>query len=136
MSAREVEYLRNRLNWAEKRVKFAWAKYYNQVHQQLQDAHAHYTVVVRTSDDVSIPEHIKKELKDMASSLKKQWECPICMGFIEEDNLEITNCGHYYCKPCLAQWIQSEKDRHADKWKCGMCNRKHKFPEAGEPEDG
>jgi hypothetical protein len=126
------EALRNRLQWMQKRVKFAWAKYYEQVNQRLHDAHVHVVRVTETGNDASIPEHIKEELRSMASALKKQWECPICMGFIEEDALEITNCGHYYCKECLGGWKRSEKERGADKWKCGMCNRKHKFTDDDE----
>lgn len=127
-----MESLRNRLQWAQKRVKYAWAKYYEQVHGRLHDAHVQYVVVSRNSDDVAIPEHVKQELKNMASALKKQWECPICMGFIPEDALDITNCGHFYCRDCLAAWKQTEKTRGSSKWACGMCNRKHKFTDDGE----
>ena len=51
-----------------------------------------------------MPEHIKEELKNMAKELKKKWECPICYDFIADEQLLITNCGHYYCVPCLESW--------------------------------
>ena len=51
--------------------------------------------------DATIPTHIKEEFLKMGAELKKTWECPICIDMIQPDNLEITNCGHYFCKPCL-----------------------------------
>jgi ubiquitin C-terminal hydrolase len=130
-----AEQLRVKLNYANKRVAFAWAKYYAEVNRELVEDRRHwilYTTVSTPSDDVKIPEHIKEEMKAMATALKKKWECPCCMEFIADDALEITNCGHYYCKECLAQWKATEKARGAEKWKCGMCNRKHKFKEDDE----
>jgi hypothetical protein len=126
-----ADQLRQKLIYANKRVAFAWAKYYEEVNQQLHADHAHYIVYnnVAAADDVAIPAHIKDEMRAMATALKKKWECPVCMDFIEDANLEITNCGHYYCKPCLAEWKATEKARGEAKWKCGMCNRKHKFKE-------
>lgn len=128
-----ADQLRQKLIYANKRVAFAWAKYYEEVNQQLHADHAHYIVYnTVVSDDVAIPAHIKEEMKAMATALKKKWECPVCMDFIADDNLEITNCGHYYCKPCLTEWKATEKARGEPKWKCGMCNRKHKFKEEDE----
>jgi hypothetical protein len=120
---------RNQLHFANKRVSFAWAKYYEQVNRQLHDDHDHYDRFNRVADDKEVPEHIKTEMKTMATALKKKWECPVCMDMIEDADLEITNCGHFYCKPCLTGWKQTCKDRGDAKWSCGMCNRKHKFGE-------
>ena len=121
--------LQRRLEWANKRTKFAWAKYYEQVNGALHEAHEQYDRVERWSapDDVSIPAHIKQEMKEMAKALKKQWECPVCADFIADGDLVITNCGHYYCKACLDQWKATEQRNGNPKWTCGMCNRKHKF---------
>jgi hypothetical protein len=121
--------LQTKLQWANKRVAFAWAKYYEQVNNALHDDWIHYNDYNRVADDRSIPEHIKVELKEMAKALQKKWECPVCMDFIADGVLDITNCGHYYCKPCLEAWKKAEKDNGKDKWSCGMCNRKHKFNE-------
>lgn len=122
--------LQTRLDYANKRVKFAWAKYYEQVNHALHDAHDNYNTFNRVADDMAIPEHIKAEMKEMAIALKKKWECPVCVDMIADDNLEITNCGHYYCKPCLTAWKKACKDRGDPKWKCGMCNRSHGFGDA------
>jgi hypothetical protein len=122
-----AQQLQNKLDYANKRVKFAWAKYYQSINEDLHEAHIHYTTFNRVADDRAIPEHIKTEMKEMAAALKKKWECPVCMDMIEDEQLEITNCGHYYCKPCLQSWKNAEKARGEDKWKCGVCNRKHGF---------
>ena len=117
--------LQTRLDWANKRCKFAWAKYYESKNEQLNADHEHYDTFNRVADDKAIPEHIKTEMIAMANALKKKWECPVCMDMIENDNLEITNCGHFYCKPCLEQWKQASQQRGDAKWKCGLCNRSH-----------
>ena len=112
---------------ANRRVKYAWARYYAVINADLHEANVNHVVYVRMADDREIPEHVKTELRAMASALKKKWECPVCTEMIEDDHLEITNCGHYYCKPCLATWQQTEKDKGKQDWKCCSCNRTHKF---------
>ena len=71
-------------------------------------------------------------MREMAIALKKEWECPVCLDMIASDNLEITNCGHYYCKPCLAQLKQSQKTAGKEKWECAVCRRKHGFKDDDE----
>jgi len=119
--------LQQKLDWANKRCKFAWAKFYETIHDRLHDDYQQYNTINRVADDRSIPEHIKGEMKEMAKALKKKWECPCCMDFIAEDELEITNCGHFYCRGCLTDWKTASKNRGDAKWKCCMCNRQHKF---------
>jgi len=124
-----VEQLRTKLLYANKRVAFAWAKYYDEVNRELRSDHRHYELYTRTSSDVSIPSHIISEMKEMAAALKKKWECPCCLDFIEDDALQITNCGHYYCKECLEQWKGTQKTNGKEKWECAVCKRKHKYKE-------
>jgi len=124
-----MEQLNQRLVWANKRVSFAWAKYYEAIRRDLNDDWGNYRTFNRVADDREIPEHIKNEMKEMAAALKKKWECPVCLDMIENADLEITNCGHYYCKGCLDGWKAAEKARGETKWKCGCCNRKHGFTE-------
>jgi hypothetical protein len=124
-----AQQLQNKLDYAKKQKAFAWAKYYEQVNDALENDHHNYETFNRVADDMAIPPHIKEEMKAMAIALKKKWECPVCQDMIEDGNLEITNCGHYYCKPCLTAWQTQCKNRGDTKWKCGMCNRSHKFDE-------
>jgi hypothetical protein len=98
-----------KLDWSKKRCKFAWAKYYETLNQAHDTDHAQHRAITRVVSEDAIPAHIKAELKEMALTLKKKWDCPICLEFIPDGTLEITNCGHYYCKPCLTQLQASEK---------------------------
>ncbi len=103
---------------AENQRRFAWAKYYEVVRDRHGTDYHHYQTMTRYVAEDNIPEHIKTEIKTMADQLKKVWDCPICLDFIPTENLEITPCGHFYCKPCLAQLKQQEDA------KCGICRRK------------
>ena len=107
-----------------KKTKFAWAKYYGVIRNDLEEAHTihtSYTNMLKPSEE-KIPQHIINTLKNMAEELKHKWECPICLDFIETNNLEITNCGHYYCKECLKTHIQNTDE---EKWKCCVCRKQH-----------
>jgi hypothetical protein len=138
MAQPTVESLTNKLTYARKQKAFAWAKFYEQVNGNLHDDHGNMVVYERIVEDRSIPVHIKNEMKEMALALKKKWECPICKEMIEDGQLEITNCGHYYCKPCLAQHIAYQKTQvdarqvRFAKWSCATCRRKHSFKEDDE----
>jgi rubrerythrin len=119
--------LQNKLLYANKRVKYAWAQYYNTTTAMILDAHFNRDAYIRIVSDNAIPTHIKDELKSMADALKKKWECPICLDMIESNDLDITNCGHYYCKECLKSLIKTFSDAGKDKWDCSICKRKHKI---------
>jgi hypothetical protein len=108
---------------------FAWAKVYENHRENNERDRRYYDTLVRRTDDVAIPQHIKDELLTMAKELHKQWECPICMEFIPHDAIALTNCGHLYCKACLTSWKQTERNAGKNKWKCAVCNRHHKFNE-------
>ena len=120
--------LQTKLRFAQNQRAFAWAKYYTAINQAHDDDHGHYEVVRVIADDAGVPEHIKTQMKEMATALKKKWECPVCLEFIPDGQVEITNCGHIYCKPCLKAWQDAEKAQGKAKWECGVCKRKHGFP--------
>jgi hypothetical protein len=122
-SKMNVEQLTQKLQWARKQKSFAWAKYYEQVNGALHNDHGNVVVYERIIEDAGIPPHIKEEMKQMAVALKKKWECPICMEMIDDGQLEITNCGHYYCKACLDMYQQQQKRENPNKWKCAVCRR-------------
>lgn len=119
--------LATQLASARRQRAFAWAKYYEQVNGSLTDAHVHHATYTAAAAEDAIPSHIKLQLKEMATALKKKWECPICLDMIDDGDLDITNCGHYYCKPCLAQLKTSQKAQAKPKWECAVCRRKHGY---------
>jgi len=129
-SAPTIPSLQAQLAATRKRVSFAWAKFYEATNADHHGAVVQYTVFNTIRDDVAVPEHIKATFKEMSDALKKKWDCPICMDMIPDGELEISNCGHFYCKPCLT--ALKAHARTADpspnaKWQCGVCRRKHKL---------
>jgi hypothetical protein len=119
--------MENAITAANRRTKFAWAKYYEIANQHHHADFQHYRTLEHAADDREVPAHIKEELKNMAKELKKKWECPICYDFIADEQLVITNCGHYYCAPCLDGWKHHEQEQGKTKWMCGVCRREHKL---------
>jgi hypothetical protein len=101
-----------------KQRAFAWAKYYEAMNTQLGTDHRYYTTI--TSAVESFPAHVKTEMEEMAAALKKRWECPVCLDFIASGSLEITPCGHYYCKDCVGS-IKAGPEP-----KCAICRKKLK----------
>ena len=130
MSAPTVASLTQKLSYANKRVAFAWAKYYEATNADHHNAIAQYTRLIANSYDPAIPAHIKTVLLEMSAELKKKWSCPICLDIIPDGDLAITNCGHFYCSDCLdtlkAHARTSDPSANA-KWECGVCRRKHKI---------
>ena len=112
--------MQQQLEYAIKGRKFAWAKYYEMVNQAHRQDGGHYRKIQNLTND-AIPTHIKTMLTDMAQELKMKWECPVCLDFIADGSVAITNCGHIYCTPCLEQL---KKITTGSKWKCAMCKRK------------
>ena len=53
-----------------------------------------------------VPPHIITLVKDQYETLNlfygQKYECPICVDEIFGSNLHITKCGHFFCKPCIA----------------------------------
>lgn len=115
----------NKFQFAVRGRKYAWAMYYRATNDAHDQDHLQHQVLERVVAEDSIPTHIKTELKTMATQLKKKWECPVCLEFIPDGNLEITNCGHFFCKPCLTQIKQTAVLAHEDKWSCAVCRKKH-----------
>lgn len=104
---------------------YAWAQYYRITNEAHDQDHAHYGMLTTTVTLETIPTHIKAELKSMADQLRKKWECPVCLEFIADGTLQITNCGHFYCDACLGQMKQISRDRGDTKWCCAVCRKKH-----------
>lgn len=123
--AQNIQTLQNQLLWARKQKSYAWAKYYESINRHLVGDRITYQIINRTCEEM--PTHIKNEFKEMAMALKKKWECPICLDFIADDALEITNCGHFYCKPCLKQLIETQKTAGDAKWECATCRKTHNY---------
>ena len=100
-----------------RKFKWAYAQYRSEMNDNHRDVYVHYTRVRTIANDVTIPPHIKAEFLEMSDALKKQWECPICLDFIPSGELDVTQCGHKYCKNCLTT-LKAQPDP-----KCAVCRR-------------
>ena len=125
----EVDRIRNQLNYSKKQTAYAWANHYVYVEKQLIDAIDNRRRLTQVETEEAIPTHIKEQMKEMATLLKKKWECPICLNMIEDGQLEITGCGHFYCRSCLDLHQQASKAQGEPKWKCATCRKKHNYKE-------
>jgi hypothetical protein len=59
--------------------------------------------------------YIKKEMEDITYLLSNPYNCPICIELIPKGELDITNCGHKYCKKCLTKLKEMPEP------KCAIC---------------
>lgn len=111
----------------EKRRKFAWAKYYEAMNRELEHAHIVVGMVQPylaqplgrfESRPTNMPTHITNDFYEMARSLNKTFECPICMEMPPtKEEMVITFCGHIYTKACLEQ-LKSQPSP-----KCAICRK-------------
>jgi hypothetical protein len=62
-----------------------------------------------------IPPHIKQDV--IKSCIKK--DCNICLCEIEKDNINLTDCGHFFCVGCVGVWLETHDD-------CPTCRYKIK----------
>jgi len=112
--------LQQQNNSLKRQKAYAWGKYY----QAMNESHIqNYYNVERVNQMTEIPEiptHIKDELKQYITELRKEIDCPICLMMIDPNNLKITNCGHKYCTECYSTLESSTN-------KCAVCRKKLKY---------
>ena len=110
----------NTLESMRRRVKFAWAKYFEvnrEAHDLFVAYHQQLKKISQAVGEATLPLHIKAEIEEMAAAMKKQYECPICLDMIESGQLDITNCGHKYCVSCLTTLLRQPEP------KCACCRK-------------
>ena len=56
------------------------------------------------------------ELED----LRKEIECPICYEVINNNELQLSNCGHKFCKTCYDRILRDSNE-------CAVCKKKLKW---------
>ena len=113
-----IQQLQNKNRSLEKSKKFAWGKYYGEINNSLE---TNTTQFIQMNSFVEfIPVHIKDEYIKMLDDLKKNIECPICMEIINTGDLQLSNCGHKYCKKCFDRIL-------VDSNKCAICKKQLKW---------
>tara|TARA_R110000787_G_scaffold197875_2_gene309066 strand:- start:602 stop:961 length:360 start_codon:yes stop_codon:yes gene_type:complete len=106
----------------ERKAKMGWAKYFALLNEQ----HERDLVAVTILKEVVVkemPEHVRVELVALLTEAKKKIDCPICLDEIPPGEIDMTQCGHKFCKTCLAQ-VKSQPDP-----KCSICRTKIYVPQ-------
>ncbi|XP_067943753.1 uncharacterized protein [Watersipora subatra] len=49
---------------------------------------------------------LEKEAVDRNRS-RVETQCPVCLDEVEEDKVQLSLCGHHYCKECFNDWMKS-----------------------------
>jgi hypothetical protein len=104
----------------ERKARVGWAHYYEEVQRMQAQAVTMNArlAALRTKmlSEPTIPTHLKDEYVEMCVALGKPFECSICMETPPASNVDISSCGHRYCKPCFVKL--KENSRY-----CGVCRR-------------
>ena len=93
----------------DNRRKMGWAKYFqaeNDNHtRQVENYGEQMEVFSQIEVIESVPQFIKDEMEQMIVKLRLEIECPVCMDIIDAEGgqLEITKCGHKFCKGCITR---------------------------------
>jgi len=101
---------------AEKRIKFAWRKYYESENDHLSTNTQQVNLlqqVITSEAAEELPLILVNELKEAMVVLKKEIECPICYETLNTETIKFAPCGHKYCKTCYEK-IDT----------CAVCRRK------------
>jgi len=100
-----------------KKAKQGWAFYYRlmEAEHQTQVIYSERLIEVSTQE---MPEHIKTEILDLLSQVKAKVDCPICLEVIPEGQIDITKCGHKFCKSCLLEVKRRPNPE------CSICRKK------------
>ena len=102
-----------------KKTKYAWAMYFNEINERHEHDLTSYQTrqtQIQTYAEI-LPLHLLKEMRELLKKDKQVIDCPICLEVIDMDSLQITTCGHKYCKTCLDQLKKMPSA------KCALCKK-------------
>ena len=101
----------------EKKAKMGWAKYYS----LLEEDHSQQVIYSERLVEVStkeMPEHIRRELISLLEQVKKKINCPICLDVIPTGEIDMTQCGHKFCKTCMNKLKETPQPQ------CSICRKR------------
>ena len=104
----------------DKQRRVAWAKYFEELNRNHDQSVQRFIKVKEVVETEATPQFIIDELKEMYDALKKEVECPICMEVIPHGKIEITKCGHKFCKDCYDKLVATSNE-------CAMCRKQIKW---------
>jgi hypothetical protein len=107
--------LTRKLSYSKKQTAFAWGKFYEEC-RVLQQSNINSYEVVSAVPVEELPVHLQNEMREYVKKLKLEIDCPICLEVINPNQLEITRCGHKFCRTCLGTLKTTTK-------KCAICRK-------------
>ena len=93
-------YTEKQYNAQVRKAKAGWAKYYCELESNQVSQVVYYEQVKELPvNDMS--DYAQAQIQELLIQLKKQIECPVCLETINPKEIEMTACGHKYCKQCI-----------------------------------
>jgi hypothetical protein len=105
------------LNSQKKQTSYAWSRVYAGYEENL-ELHTKLHATLTELELAGVPEHITRELMEMAETLRLEIACPICLENLTKETIHISKCGHKYCKDCYKQLTEQPEP------KCAVCRKK------------
>lgn len=110
-------YTENQYKAQVRKAKQGWACYFQAI-EQGQMCDIIYYEQVKELPVADMSEYAQKQIQELLIKLKKAIECPVCLETIAPNNIEMTACGHKFCKQCL-KTIKTTPEP-----KCAVCRGK------------
>ena len=95
-----------------RKAKAGWAKYFAELESNQERDIIYYEQVKY------LPVEGMTDFAQLLIKLKASIDCPVCLETIAPDQIEMTACGHKFCKSCLS----AIKERPEPK--CAICRGK------------
>ena len=110
-------YTEKQYNAQVRKAKAGWAKYFCELEQN-QDRDIIYYESVKQLPVNDMTDYAQAQIQELLIQLKKHIDCPVCLETINPKDIEMTACGHKYCKGCINTIKQSIKPE------CAICRSK------------
>jgi len=100
-----------------KKAKAGWGKYFGELERE-QERDIIYYEQVKELPVADMTDYAQQQIQELLIKLKEAIDCPVCLETIAPGNIEMTACGHKFCKQCL-NTIKTTPEP-----KCAVCRGK------------
>mgnify|MGYP003639296724 FL=1 len=100
-----------------RKAKAGWGRYFAELENN-QERDIHYYEQVEQLPVNDMTEYAQEQIRELLIKLKTTIDCPVCLETIAPDQIEMTACGHKFCKQCI------KAIKSAPEPKCAICRGK------------
>ncbi len=93
-------YTEKQYNAQVRKAKAGWAKYFCELESNQQADIVYYEQVKQLPVN-DMTDYAQAQIQELLIQLKTKIDCPICLETIAPNQIEMTACGHKYCKQCI-----------------------------------